>query len=67
MEALGPAMDRSPHPRPGAESGYVFVDPDGFLAEPAYDLGVVLRDWCPQLLAGDPYAVARRCTRLVAD
>lgn len=24
---------------------YRFVDPDGFLADPAYDLGVVLREW----------------------
>ena len=38
-------------PRVGAEAGFVFVDPDGFLADPAYDLGVVLRDWRQQLLA----------------
>jgi streptomycin 6-kinase len=38
-------------PRPGAEAGFVFVDPVGFLADPAYDLGVVLRDWRTQLLA----------------
>lgn len=38
-------------PRAGAAAGFVFVDPDGFLAEPAYDLGVTLRDWNPQLLA----------------
>jgi streptomycin 6-kinase len=37
--------------RPGAESGYVFVDPDGFLTEPAYDLGVVVRGFTDQLLA----------------
>jgi streptomycin 6-kinase len=37
-------------PRAGAEVGFVFVDPVGFLADPAYDLGVVLRDWCEQLL-----------------
>jgi streptomycin 6-kinase len=53
-------------PRPGAESGFVFVDPDGFLADPAYDLGVVLRDWCPQLLAGDAASLARRYCRLLA-
>jgi streptomycin 6-kinase len=53
--------------RPGAESGFVFVDPDGFLAEPAYDLGVVLRDWCPQLLAGDAKSVARRYCALLAE
>nr|WP_202889620.1 aminoglycoside phosphotransferase family protein [Actinopolymorpha rutila] len=53
-------------PRPGAESGFVFVDPDGFLADPTYDLGVVLRDWCPQLLAGDAPALARRYCALLA-
>ena len=46
-------------PRAGAEAGFVFVDPVGFLADPAYDLGVVLRDWREQLLAtGTPEAAA---------
>jgi streptomycin 6-kinase len=57
---------RVPVPRPGAESGYVFVDPDGFLADPAYDLGVVLRDWCAELLAGDAPRLARTYCRLLA-
>lgn len=58
---------RVPQPRQGAESGFVFVDPDGFLAEPAYDLGVVLRDWGPQLTASaDPLALARRYCHLLA-
>jgi streptomycin 6-kinase len=35
----------APGPRPGAETGWCFVDPDGFVADRAYDLGVVLRDW----------------------
>lgn len=52
--------------RSGAESGFVFVDPDGFLADRAYDLGVVLRDWCPHLLAGDAASLARRYCRLLA-
>jgi streptomycin 6-kinase len=54
-------------PRAGAESGFVFVDPDGFVDDPAYDLGVVLRDWCPQLLAGDAVSLARRYCRLLAE
>lgn len=53
-------------PRPGAESGFVLVDPDGFLAEREYDLGVVLRDWCTELLAGDAPTLARRWCRLLA-
>ncbi|GIH10783.1 hypothetical protein Rhe02_88500 [Rhizocola hellebori] len=40
-----------PSSRPGAESGYVFVDPDGFLTEPAYDLGVAIRGFTGRLLA----------------
>jgi streptomycin 6-kinase len=56
-----------PAPRPGAESGYVFVDPDGFLCEPEYDLGVVLRNWNEQLLAAaDPLALAHEYCQLLA-
>ena len=47
-------------PRLGAETGFVFVDPDGFVGDRAYDLGVALRDWCPELLASDdPSSLAR--------
>lgn len=59
-----------PVPRPGARSGYVLVDPDGFLADPAYDLGVVLREWGPELLSGsadDAVAKARGYCRLLAS
>jgi len=42
---------RAERARPGAESGYVFVDPEGFLCEPEYDLGVALREWNADLLA----------------
>lgn len=56
-----------PTPRVGAESGYVFVDPESFLCEPEYDLGVVLRDWNEQLLAAaDPRALAHEYCRLLA-
>ncbi|HET9650183.1 MAG TPA: aminoglycoside phosphotransferase family protein [Microlunatus sp.] len=52
-------------PRPGADTGYAFVDPDGFVADRAYDLGVVLRDWTSQLRGVDAPAVLRRyCARL---
>ncbi|MFI6090917.1 aminoglycoside phosphotransferase family protein [Streptomyces sp. NPDC051218] len=49
-------------PRAGAEAGFVFVDPDGFLADPTYDLGVVLRDWCAELRGRDK-AAARALIR----
>jgi streptomycin 6-kinase len=56
-------------PRPGAETGYVFVDPDGFPGDPAYDLGVVLREWCAPLLAADdaPALARRYCALLAAE
>lgn len=54
-------------PRAGTESGYVFVDPEGFLCEPEYDLGVVLRDWNEELLAvADPLALAHEYCQLLA-
>ncbi|HEU5377628.1 MAG TPA: aminoglycoside phosphotransferase family protein [Ktedonobacteraceae bacterium] len=54
-------------PRAGSESGYVFVDPEGFLCEPEYDLGVVLRGWNEELLAAsDPLALAHRYCQLLA-
>lgn len=54
-------------PRPGAETGFVFVDPDGFVGDRAYDLGVALRDWCPELLASDdPRELARSYCALLA-
>ena len=54
-------------PRAGAESGYVFVDPEGFLCEPEYDLGVVMRDWNEELLAAtNPLALAHEYCQLLA-
>ena len=54
-------------PRAGAESGYVFVDPEGFLCDPEYDLGVVMRDWNEELLAAaDPLALAHEYCQLLA-
>ncbi|HEY9293293.1 MAG TPA: aminoglycoside phosphotransferase family protein [Microlunatus sp.] len=53
--------------RAGAVAGHVFVDPDGFLAEPAYDVGVTLRDWSRWLVAGDPHRLMNRYCALAAD
>lgn len=58
---------RVPSDRPGAASGFVFIDPDGFAAEPAYDLGVVLRDWDAELSGGDAPSLARRYCALLAE
>ncbi|MCC7267805.1 MAG: phosphotransferase [Caulobacteraceae bacterium] len=51
---------------PGADPPrFKFVDPDGLFAEPAYDLGIAMREWEDELLAGDPLALGRaRCALL---
>jgi streptomycin 6-kinase len=36
-------------------SGYALVDPDGLLAEPEYDLGVIMREDPVELMAEDPW------------
>ncbi|GAA2095403.1 hypothetical protein GCM10009841_06500 [Microlunatus panaciterrae] len=76
------SLDRSvvahgdPHPanalavgsaREGAESGFVFVDPDGFLCDRGYDLGVILRDWRDDLAAGHAPVVAQHYCQLLAQ
>lgn len=53
--------------RPGAEAGFVFVDPSTFVGDRAYDPGVALRDWGPELLAGDAPALAREWCHLLAS
>lgn len=40
-----------------AEAGYKLVDPDGLLAEPEYDLGIIMRE-DPLELDGDGWARA---------
>lgn len=59
---------RVQQPRTGAETGYAFIDPDGGAIEPAYDLGVILRDWDAAIAAApDPNAFTRRlCSQLAA-
>ena len=57
---------RAPRRRPGAETGYCFVDPDGFVADRAYDLGVAMRDLSAAVLA-EGRAVAESSCRLLAD
>lgn len=47
-------------PRPGAPTGYVWVDPDGFLCEAEYDLGVVLRGFNRLVLAADDPVITLR-------
>ena len=54
-------------PREGAPAGHVFVDPDGFRGDPAYDAGVVLRDWCSHLTGPDARSRLEGWCDLVAE
>lgn len=51
----------------GRGSGWVLVDPDGFRCDPAYDAGVVLRDWSTHLRGTDARRTLRDWTGLVAE
>ena len=42
-----------------AAGGFKLVDPDGLLAEPEYDLGIIMREDPLDLLDGDPHERAR--------
>jgi streptomycin 6-kinase len=42
-----------------ASNGFKLVDPDGLLAEPEYDLGIIMREDPLELLDGDPHERAR--------
>jgi streptomycin 6-kinase len=42
-----------------AADRWALIDPDGLLAEPEYDLGIVMREDPEDMLDGDPYARAR--------
>jgi streptomycin 6-kinase len=54
--------------RVGAESGFVFVDPEGFVCEPEYDLGVAVRDWNAELsLCNDPRVTLRGWCEQLAE
>jgi streptomycin 6-kinase len=48
-----------------ASARFKLVDPDGLLAEPAYDLAIPMREWSGELLDGDPVRLGReRCAYL---
>ena len=42
-----------------ATEGFKLVDPDGYLAEPEYDLGILMREDAIELMEGDPTERAR--------
>jgi streptomycin 6-kinase len=53
---------------PGSNTqSFKLIDPDGLRIEPAYDLGILMREWTDELLAGDALQLGRqRCDQLAA-
>jgi streptomycin 6-kinase len=48
----------------GTRPSFKLIDPDGIFAEPAYDLGILMREWLDELIA-DPLKVGcKRCVLL---
>lgn len=48
-----------------ASRQFKFIDPDGVLVEPAFDLGTQMREWPFDLLNGNPSALGyRRCLQM---
>jgi streptomycin 6-kinase len=47
-----------------ARDGFKLVDPDGLVAEPEYDLGIIMREDPVELLLGDPMERALRLSDL---
>ena len=45
---------------------FKFVDPDGLVVERAYDLGICMREWSAELLAGDAFVLGRRRLALLS-
>ena len=50
----------------GGPRRFKFVDPDGLFIERAYDLGISMREWGSEFLAGDPLELGRRRCHLLA-
>lgn len=46
---------------------FKLIDPEGLISEPAHELGIPLRAWCEELIAGDPIRLGTEwCHRLSA-
>ncbi len=44
---------------PGDAEAFKLVDPDGYFMEPAYDMGISMREWIDEYLAGDAVKIGR--------
>jgi streptomycin 6-kinase len=47
---------------------FKLIDPDGLIIEPAYDLGILMREWTDELLDGEPLQLGlQRCNQIAAQ
>jgi streptomycin 6-kinase len=47
---------------------FKLIDPDGLNIEPAYDLGILMREWTDELLVGEPLRLGlQRCNQIAAQ
>jgi streptomycin 6-kinase len=53
------------HHRPAAGARFRFIDPDGLVAERAYDLAIPMREWSSELLEGEPARLGRQRSSLL--
>ena len=44
---------------PGEADRFKLVDPDGYFMEPAYDMGISMREWIDEYLSGDAVKIGR--------
>lgn len=51
--------------RSTAGARFRFIDPDGLVAERAYDLAIPMREWSSELLEGEPARLARQRSGLL--
>lgn len=49
-----------------ATRGFKFIDPDGLIADRAYDLAIPMREWGAELLVGDALELGRRRCALLS-
>ncbi len=52
---------------PGEAEAWKLVDPDGYFMEPAYDLGISMREWIDEYLAGKPRELGEARARWLSD
>jgi streptomycin 6-kinase len=65
--AHGDAHEWNALAAPRSTTGFKFIDPDGAFAEPAFDLGVPMREWGNVMPESDPVQLGYRRCRLLSQ